>query len=148
MESRGGDVFGGEFWRDGGVRGGGVAPYPGPGVGVLDDVHLKIVLKLRLAGHPDIVIVMTVLIPRSLFSMCHLQTRSTVAYRYVTWMQQWASQPPVTSVRGGDHKCGVTSESGVDQAVIAANYPVTHQPGQQLSYASCHCSALATETGR
>ena len=60
------------------------APYPGPGIGVLDDVHLKIVLKLRLAGHPDIVIVVPVLIPRSLFSMCHLQTRSTVAYRYVT----------------------------------------------------------------
>ena len=63
MKSRGGDVFGGEFWRDGGVRGGGVAPYPGPGIGVLEDVHLKIVLKLRLAGHPDIVIVMPVLIP-------------------------------------------------------------------------------------
>ena len=39
------------------------APYPGPGIGVLDDVHLKIVLKLRLAGHPDIVIVVPVLIP-------------------------------------------------------------------------------------
>ena len=56
-------MFGGEFWRDGGVRGGGVAPYPGPGIGVLEDVHLKIVLKLRLAGHPDIVIVVPVLIP-------------------------------------------------------------------------------------
>ena len=55
-------MFGGEFWRDGGVRGGGVAPYPGPGVGVRDDVHLKIVVKPRLAGNPDIVIVMTILI--------------------------------------------------------------------------------------
>ena len=36
-----------ESFRDGGVRGGGVAPYPGPGIGVLEDVHLKIVLEAK-----------------------------------------------------------------------------------------------------
>ena len=124
-----------------------IAPYPGPGVAVRDDVHLKIVVKPRLACNPDIVIVMTVPVSGSLFSMCLLQTRSKAAYRYVTWMQQWASLPPVTSVRGGNHECGISSESGVDQALIAANIP-SYKPGQQLLIASCHHSALATETGR
>ena len=44
---------GGGVWREE------VAPYPGTGAGVRDDVHLKNVLKHRLAEDPDIVIVMT-----------------------------------------------------------------------------------------
>ena len=65
-----------------------LAPYPGPGVGVRDDVHLKIVVKHRLAGKPDIVIVMTVHTSGHLFSMVLLQTRFKAEHRYVTWMQQ------------------------------------------------------------
>ena len=43
---------GGGVWREE------VAPYPGTGVGIRDEGHLKTVLKYRLAGDPDIVIVM------------------------------------------------------------------------------------------
>ena len=36
-----------------------------------------------------------------------LQTRSWATVRCVTWMQQWVSQPQVTSVNR-THKCGYT----------------------------------------
>ena len=80
-------------------------------VGVIEDVPVKIVLgagahwpcssshSLCLHLYQD-----------SLIYMCLLQTRSLVANRCVTWMQQWAIQPPVMSVRG-DHKGGIVSES-------------------------------------
>ena len=75
---------GGGVWREE------VAPYPGTGAGIRDGVHLKNVLKHRLAEDPSIVIVMdmrTSTLDSS--NQWLLQSRSKAELRYVTWVQQW-----------------------------------------------------------
>ena len=121
-----------------------------PGVGDIVDVPVKIVLGAEAhwpvsTSH----IVRACTLTKTYSSTClFLQTRSMVAIRCVTWMQQWVSQPLITSV-SRNHKCGFNRAGlEVEQAVLQYLPAFTHTTAETAAANyNCHRSAPATQAG-
>ena len=83
-----------------------------------------------------------------LSSLFSLQTRSLAAIRCVMWMQQWVSQPLVTSV-SRNHKCGFNRAGlEVEQAVLQYLPALTHMTAETAAANyNCQRSVTAKEAG-